>query len=237
MASYRVYADLMAYTGAQYINAKARPRKEGESDADYAKVPIVSGVFIPDKYNDIQVAADTSKEGFRNASGLTAKLNLNVYPLRLGNGQDGQPTPHQKLVDAAKIRVQQQGNDVTAYNIPSVSVNASFRKEFLDDMRKKVAAQLIRQHPEWQGTTEETNTDLRRAVSARIPYEIGLGYLREPKGNGQSQQQAVAPAAFADFGAPNPFAPTGAVAAAGAQQQAPQMAGPGEAGPEDYLPF
>lgn len=214
MASYRFYADLMAFMGARYINAKARPQHEGESDEDYAKVPVVSGVFIPDKFNDIQVQADNSREGFRNASGLTARLNLNLYPLQLGNDQNGQPRPDQKLVDAAKIRVQQQGEEVTAYNIPSVSCQASFRKEFLDDLRAKIARKLIAQNPEWAGTTEADNAELRRAVSAQVPYRLGLGYLREPKGTGQPSAAAAAPApAFNDFGSAVPQAQQGEVMA------------------------
>ena len=224
MASYRVQADLMAYMGAQYINAKARPRLEGETDEQYAQVPVVSGVFIPDKYNDILVQTDNSKEGFRNASGLTARISLNVYPLQLGNDQNGQPRPDQKLVDAAKLRVQQSGEEVTAYNIPAVSVNASFRKEFIDDLRKKVAAKLLRQHPEWAGTSEEDNPDLRRAVSAQIPYRLGLGFLREPKNAAPQQAAAPAPIGISDFGIP----------VVGAPMMPPPQGG--EAVPDD-LPF
>lgn len=172
----------MAYLGAQYIQTKARPRMKDETDESYAKVPLVTGIFIPDKFNDISVQEDTRKEGSRNKNGLTARASMNMF----GMGRNDE-----KLLDSIRVRLVQDGKTPDEYNTPSHKVNASFREEFVKATRQRIQNRLLAQHPEWNGTTEENNPDLRRAITMEIPSQLGLVYLNRPR-DPQPQQQ-VAP--------------------------------------------
>lgn len=218
MASFNFKADLMALIGAQYVNMKARPRGAGESDESYAKVPFLSGIFVPDKFNDIEVRPDTSDEAFRNKSGYTAPVRLSLFPLSAEKEGDRDF----KLVSSIKARLAEDGKEITRYNVPSHKVVVSYGEDFRKQMRSRIASKLIAQHPEWAGTTEDGNKDLRSAVNREMPYDLGLAYLREPK---QPQQQ-VAPQAVAE-----------AVPVADEQQMPfDPFAAPGEAVVDD-LPF
>ena len=206
----------MALIGAQYVNMKARQRNAGESDESYAKVPVVSGIFIPDKFNDIDVKRDTRDESYRNKSGYTATVSMSLYPFAAEKEEDRD----YKRIQSIKAGLKEKGKEVTRYNVPSHKVLISYGDEFRKQMRSRMAAKIIAQHPEWIGTTEEDNKDLRIAVSREMPYEIGTAYLREPKQQPQVAPQGVAETAAVDS-EQMPFDP---------------FAAPGEAAPDD-LPF
>lgn len=207
MASYNFRPDLMALIGAQYVNMKARQRNAGESDESYAKVPIVSGIFIPDKFNDIEVRRDTRDEAYCNKSGYTATLNMSLYPFVAEKEEDRD----YKRIQSIKAGLAEKGKEVTRFNVPSHKVLVSYGEEFRNKMRSRIAAKLIAQRPEWNGTTEEDNKDLRIAVSREMPYEIGTAYIREPKQQPQVTPQGVAEAvSAADAQMPfDPFSATG----------------------------
>lgn len=194
MANFHFSADLMQYIGAQYISAKARPRKEGETDEQYAKVPVVSGIFIPDKYNGIEVQADNSDPKYRTKSGLTAKANFSMYAMRLGNNQDGTPTFDQKTVNTFSSRLLQNGEQPDAYNVPSHRINISMKEEHIIKLRAMYQNKVLAEHPEWAGTTEETNAELRKEITKCIPNNVGLAFLNRPKKQENAAPQYAQPA-------------------------------------------
>ena len=201
-ANYHFQVDLMAYIGAQYIQTKARPRMKDETDESYAKVPLVTGIFIPDKFNDINVRQDNSAPEFRNSSGLTAAINMNMSAMRLGSNQSGEPTPDQKTINSISTRLIQNGDTPDAYNVPSHRVRVSFSEEFRKNMRAIFAKKAIDAHPEWAGTTEENNAELRKAVNRSMPNNLGLVYLNRPR---DPQPQQVAPVYTPEaYAAPSP---------------------------------
>lgn len=191
MASFHFSEDLLAYLGAQYLSAKSRPRMEGETDEQYAKVPVVSGIFIPDKFNGIDVKPDTREPQYRNKCGLTARANFNMFSMRLGNNADGTPTSDQKMINGFTNRLLQNGEQPDAYNVPSHRVRVSMGEELTKKLRAMMQNKLLAEHPEWAGTTEETNAELRKEINNSLPGEMGLAFLNRPKQQSAAVQQPV----------------------------------------------
>lgn len=189
MANYNHTIDLMATIGSRMVYLKARDRKEGETDEEYAKVPVLEYACIPTAVNDILVSEDNSNEQYRNFSGKHARMAFSEFDL-----------PNEsKLKTAARTRLMQRGEAETPYNVPCRELKPRYRKEWQDAARKRYEAQLKAQHPEWASLSDQGSNlprgternELTRAINAKFPYAIGNGYLRESL---QQQQPYTAPA-------------------------------------------
>ena len=213
MATFRPNIDLLSIPGA-------KPLTINEGTAD--KPRNVNYICIPADVNEISIERSRNDE-----SKLTAYLPLMMRPLS------------QRYIDSIVENKQRRGDAVDMNKIESHEITLNHTPEFMKVWAERVAAKVLKDHPDWQGqnSTEKVANganDLYYEVRRIINKRIGKGYPV------LAQQQSAQPAPMNNFGAPagvNPFEPTGAVAAAaGTAQQAPQMAGPGEASADD-LPF
>lgn len=184
MANYNHTLDLMACIGAQMVNLKIRPRKEGETDEEYAKVPVLEYACVPTQSNDISVVDDVREEQYRNYSGKHAYLAFSEFDLPNDS----------KLKQSKRTRLMQSGTAETPYNVPCRELKPKYRKEWQESTRKRYETMIKKQRPELanledQGTNLPRNierNELTRAINAKFPYSLGTGYLRES----QQPQQA-----------------------------------------------
>lgn len=185
MANYNHTMDLMAFIGARQAYLKVRDRNEGETDEEYAKVPVLEYSCIPNVPNNIIVSDDTSNEHYRNFSGKHARMSFAEFDLPNDS----------KLKQAARTRLMQSGTPETPHNVPCRELRPRYTKEFQESARKRYETQIKKEHPEWsalqdQGTNVLRGTErnaLTRAINAKFPYSLGNGYLRE------SLQQPLSP--------------------------------------------
>ena len=192
MARYRISLDLAATIGAQVLNLKARPRKDGETDEEYSKVPVFEFVCVPTQFNDMQVVADNSSEEYRNFSGKHVYMTIVDQPIHAQN----------TLVQSQRRRLLQDGKQETAYNVACRDIHPFYGKEHTEKLRARYEAYEKAKHPEWvsladQGRSLPRGTErnpLTRAINAHIPYSIGHGYLIEET-FGQAAQTAAPMAA------------------------------------------
>lgn len=185
MAKYRFSIDVGTFTGARYLELPLQTAK-GE-----VKVP---GIFIPVGINGISVQADTREEDKRNASGFRAFLN---FVQRSLNG---------KYINSIKERYQREGKEITAYNVPAYSVCYTLPEDKRTKIRAVLAKRVIAEHPEWANQTDTQGTDLSKAISTLMPFQMGDSYLIEEQQQ-QQQRNSTAPVAQGVTGYSSP-APT-----------------------------
>lgn len=193
MANYNHTLDLMATIGSRIAYLKVRDRKEGETDEEYAKVPVLEYACIPTSANDITVTDDNSAEQYRNFSGKHARIAFSEFDL----------SRNSKLVQATLTRLMQRGEQETAYNVPCRELRPRYRKDWQDAARKRYEAQLKAQHPEWANLSDQgaslpqgtERNDLTRAINAKFPYSLGTGYLRESQQAQQASPYVAQPTA------------------------------------------
>lgn len=178
MANYNHTMDFMSLIGARIVYLKARDRKEGETEEEYAKVPVLEYSCIPNVANNITVSDDNSNEQFRNYSGKHARIAFAEFDLPNDS----------RLKQAARTRLMQSGTQETPYNVPCRELRPRYTKEFQESARKRYEAQIKKEHPEWVNLEDQgvnvprgiERNELTRAINAKFPYSIGTGYLREP---------------------------------------------------------
>lgn len=170
MARYRNSQDLGVFIGAKYITC---PNEEGKP---------VRGIFIPDAINGIAVTQDNRDEGKRNSSGIRAFINTQ------------QRFVNQKYIDSVKERLVKSGEKITAYNVPAYQICYTLPEEKRNKIRAALATKILKDHPEWTGQTDTTGTDLARAISMMMPFQMGDSYLIEDQ-NTQQQLNSTAPVA------------------------------------------
>ena len=170
MARYRNSQDLGVFIGAKYITC---PNEEGKP---------VRGIFIPDAFNGIAVTQDNREEGKRNSSGIRAFINTQ------------QRFANQKYIDSVKERLVKSGEQITAYNVPAYQICYTLPEEKRNKIRAALAAKILKEHPEWAGQTDTQGTDLARAISMMMPFQMGDSYLIEDQ-NTQQQLNSTAPVA------------------------------------------
>ena len=163
MARYRNSQDLGVFIGAQFINL---PR-EGQSP--------IPGIFIPVGINGIEVKQDNRDESKRNASGFRAFF---ITQQRVCSN---------KYIEAVKQGLMRKGETVTLYNVPAYQVCYTLPEEKRQKIRAALAKHIIAKHPEWAQQTDTQGTDLARAISMMMPFQMGDSYLIE------EQQASAAP--------------------------------------------
>ena len=67
-------------------------------------------------------------------------------------------------------------------------------EEKRNKIRASLAIKILKEHPEWAGQTDTTGTDLARAISMMMPFQMGDSYLIEDQ-NTQQQLNSTAPVA------------------------------------------
>lgn len=170
MARYRNSQDLGVFIGAKYITC---PNEEGKP---------VRGIFIPDAINGIVVTQDNREEGKRNSSGVRAFINTQ------------QRFASQKYIDSVKERLVKSGEQITAYNVPAYQICYTLPELKRNKIRAALATKILKEHPEWAGQTDTQGTDLARAISMMMPFQMGDSYLIEDQ-NTQQQLNSTAPVA------------------------------------------
>jgi len=184
MARYRNSQDLGIFIGAKYIEY---PNEEGK---------MVRGLFIPDAINGIVVKPDTRAEDKRNSSGLRAFINTQ------------QRVCNSKYIQKTKEGIVQRGEQVTAYNVPAYQIAYILPEEVRTKIRAALAVKLKKQHPEWSAQTDTQGTDLSRAISMMMPFQMGDSYLIEEEETRQALN-STAPVAQGVAGyTPQAIAPT-----------------------------
>lgn len=206
MASYNSKLDLGVLIGAEYTLKPTRPRKDGESDADYAKscIPVLQ---IPCAINQIAVTTNNN-----NVSGISARLPIVQWPIR--EHTDDPNHRDSKLIAGARAKIIARGEQPDQYNLPSHRVQLSFGEGMIPKVRAAIAKKLLLQvdatgNRVWpEGTTEENNAEFKRRISIMMPYELGISYQIKPK---ETAPAAVAAAPVNDYGmgygAPAPIIP------------------------------
>lgn len=193
MARYRNSQDLGVFIGAKYITC---PNEEGKP---------VRGIFIPDAINGIVVTQDKRGEDKRNASGIRAFINTQQCFFK-----------NNRYIDSVKERLVKSGEQVTAYNVPAYQICYTLPEEKRNKIRAALAVKILKQHPEWAGQTDTQGTDLARAISMMMPFQMGDSYLIEDQ-NTQQQLNSTAPVAqqvagytpqAVDMNDPNAWAPS-----------------------------
>lgn len=171
---YRNSQDLGVFIGARFI---AQTFTEGG--------PVIRGIFIPVDINGITVNQDTREEGKRNASGFRAFINTQ------------QRYCNNRYIDAIKQKLQREGEPITAYNVPSHQICYTLPEEKRTKIRAALAKNIIKQHPEWaQQKDEDKDSDLHKAISRMMPFQMGDSYLIEEKtSQGAYQPTSTAPVA------------------------------------------
>lgn len=172
MARYRNSQDLGIFIGAQFINL---PRGEGQTP--------IPGIFIPAAINGIDVKADTREDGKRNVSGFRAFITTQQRAL---SG---------KYVEAVKQGLMRRGEPITPYNVPAYQLCYTLPEEKRVKIRAALAERLKKEHPEYAAQSDTPGTELARAVSTMMPFQMGDSYLME-------EASPAAPAAPAFKAAP-----------------------------------
>ena len=171
MARYRFSIDIGTFIGARFLNLTLT---EGGKP--------IPGIFIPAGINGIEIQQDTRDEGKRNASGFRAFLN---FLQRSCNG---------KYIDAVKQSLMRKGEEITLYNVPAYQVAYTLPEEKRTKIRAALKARVIADHPEWKDQSDTQGTDLSRAISMLVPYQMGDSYLVEDQ-NTQQPRNSSAPVA------------------------------------------
>lgn len=164
MARYRFSVDAGQFIGARYLTL----------DFDGKKI---SGLFVPDKINGIEVKSDNREEGKRNVSGFRAFLNFRQFTGKSFN----------KYIQSVKEGLMRKGEPITLHNVPAYQVAYSLPEAKRNAIRAALAKYVIAQNPELATQTDTEGTDLARAISTLMPFQMGDSYLME------DQQQAAAP--------------------------------------------
>lgn len=168
MARYRFSIDIGTFIGARFLNLTLT---EGGKP--------IPGIFIPAGINGIEIQQDTRDEGKRNASGFRAFLN---FLQRSCNG---------KYIDAVKQSLMRKGEEITLYNVPAYQVAYTLPEEKRNKIRAALKARVIAEHPEWKDQSDTQGTDLSRAISMLMPYQMGDSYLVEDQNNQQPRNSSA----------------------------------------------
>ena len=163
MARYRFSVDAGQFIGARFISPTF---EEGGKP--------VPGIFIPAGINGIEVQNDTREEGKRNASGFRAFLNFR------------QVLCNNKYTDSVKQGLVRRGEEITPYNVPAYQVAYSLPEAKRTKIREVLKNFILKLHKEWANQTDTQGTDLSKAISTMMPYQMGDSYLME-------EQQSAAP--------------------------------------------
>ncbi len=186
MARYRNSQDLGVFIGARYI---CPTFEEGGKP--------IRGIFIPVDINGIEVQQDNREEGKRNASGIRAFINTQ------------QRSCNNKYIDAVKQSLMRKGEEITLYNVPAYQICYTLPEEKRQKIRAALAKRLKLEHPEWAQQTDTQGTDLARAISMMMPFQMGDSYLMEEQSASQTPRNTSAPVAQGVAGytsqQPDPF--------------------------------
>lgn len=176
MSKYRFSIDAGIFTGARYIEPEF-PTADGKGKV---KIP---GIFIPTGINGIDIKADTRDEGKRNASGFRAFLTF------VHRGLSG------KYIQTIRDRLTREGEQITAYNVPAYSVCYTLPEDKRAKIRAVLAKRVIAEHPELANQTDTQGTDLAKAISTLMPFQMGDSYLIEEQNTPQQPRNSSAPVA------------------------------------------
>ena len=172
MARYRNSQDLGVFIGAKYIEL---PNGEGK--------PAIPGIFIPAGINGIDVRQDTRDESKRNASGIRAFINTQ------------QRSCSMKYIEAVKQGLMRKGENITLYNVPAYQICYMLPEEKRTKIRAALAKRILAEHPEWSQQTDTQGTDLSRAISMMLPFQMGDSYLVEEQNQQGAYTNTSAPVA------------------------------------------
>lgn len=188
MARYRFSIDLGTFLGAKFLNVALT---EGGKPFPCICIPV--GV------NGIAVQTDTREEGKRNQSGFRAFLN---FIQRSCNG---------KYIEAVKQSLLRRGEEVTLHNVPAYQVCYSLKEELRNNIRAMLKARVLADHPEWKDQTDTQGTDLARAISTLMPFQMGDSYLMEEQQQQPRNTSALIAQGVAGYSAPvsNEYDPLG----------------------------
>lgn len=170
MARYRFSIDLGAFIGVRFRKIKF--------DENGPEVPCLC---IPVGINGMAVAEDTREVGKRNPSGLRVFLN---FTQRLCNN---------KYIDAVKQSLMRRGEEVTLYNVPAFQVCYTLKEEVRTKIRAALAKKVIADHPEWGQQSDTQGTDLSRAISTMMPFQMGDSYLVEEQSAASAPRNSNTP--------------------------------------------
>lgn len=168
MARYRFSIDAGIFIGARF--RKLRFEENG---------PEIPCLCIPVGINGIEVQTDNREEGKRNPSGFRAFLN---FTQRLCNG---------KYISAVKESLTRKGEQITLYNVPAYQVAYTLPETKRVKIREVLKKRVIAEHPEWANQTDTQGTDLARAISMMIPFQVGDSYLVEEQQNAQPRNTSA----------------------------------------------
>ena len=87
-----------------------------------------------------------------------------------------------------------KGEEITLYNVPAYQVAYTLPEEKRNKIRAALKARVIADHPEWKDQSDTQGTDLSRAISMLVPYQMGDSYLVEDQ-NTQQPRNSSAPVA------------------------------------------
>lgn len=181
MARYRFSIDAGTFIGARFLNLTL---------TDGGKP--IPGIFIPAGINGIEVQTDNRDEGKRNPSGIRAFLN---FQQRICNN---------KYIEAVKQSLMRKGEEITLYNVPAYQVAYTLPEEKRKPIREALKKRILAEHPEWKDQTDTQGTDLSRAISTLMPYQVGDSYLMEEQNAQQQPRNASAPVSQAVSGYSSP---------------------------------
>ena len=209
MATFRPNIDLLAIPGAKALTI---------NDGTAEKPNNVNYICIPADVNEIRIERSRNDE-----SRLTAYLPLMMRPLS------------QAYINSIVENKQRRGDTVDMSKIESHELTLNHTQEFMKAWAQRVAAKVLKDHPEWQGQNPLEKVanganDLYYEVRRIINKRVGKGYPV------LAQQQSAQSAPMNNFGAPagySSFVP----ASSQPEQQSAGYNPAGEAGPEDDLPF
>ncbi len=170
MARYRFSIDVGAFIGARFLNLTLT---EGGKP--------IPGIFIPAGINGIEVQTDNRDEGKRNNSGIRAYMNFQ------------QRNPSNKYVEAVKQGLQRKGEPITLYNVPAYQVAYTLPEAKRTRIREALKKRVLAEHPEWKDQTDTQGTELSRAISMLMPYQVGDSYLIEEQQQQGAPRNASAP--------------------------------------------
>ena len=176
MAKYRFSVDMGIFTGARYLE----PEFDTPDGKSKVKIP---GIFIPCAINGITVQADTRDEAKRNVSGFRAFI---TFVQRAVSG---------KYVQTIKERLTREGNAITPYNVPAYSVCYTLPEEKRVKIRAALAKRVLSEHPDWANQSDTQGTDLARAISTLMPFQMGDSYLIEEQPSQGQPRNSTAPVA------------------------------------------
>ncbi len=187
MARYRNSQDLGVFIGVRFI---APVFTEGGNP--------IRGVFIPTDINGIEVQQDTRDEGKRNHSGIRAFINTQ------------QRACNNKYIEAVKQSLMRKGEAVTLFNVPAYQICYTLPEEKRTRIRTALAKRIIAEHPELASQTDTQGTDLARAISMMMPFQMGDSYLIEESSASDAPRNASAPVAqgvagYTPASSPDPF--------------------------------